>query len=63
MFAPQRAAPGGAPPGLGLSMEELRSTFREFDLDKNGHASHHLTRRTRLTRRLLADIATSELLR
>ena len=35
MFAGPGAHRGGA--GLGLSMEELRSTFREFDLDKNGY--------------------------
>jgi hypothetical protein len=32
MFAP----PAGAGGGLGLSLEDLRQAFREFDLDKNG---------------------------
>jgi len=35
MFAPAGAA-GGQAGALGLSLEDLRSAFREFDLDKNG---------------------------
>ena len=40
MFAPAGAAGGAAASGaLGLSLEDLRQAFREFDLDKNGCAS------------------------
>ena len=39
MFAPAGAATGAAASGaLGLSLEDLRQAFREFDLDKNGCA-------------------------
>ena len=39
MFAVAGAAAGAAAGGaLGLSLEDLRQAFREFDLDKNGCA-------------------------
>ena len=39
MFAPAGAAAGATAGGaLGLSLEDLRQAFREFDLDKNGCA-------------------------
>jgi hypothetical protein len=45
MFAPAGVAGGQAAAGaLGLSLEDLRQAFREFDLDKNGCGQpHHAT--------------------
>lgn len=54
MFAPAGVAGGQAAAGaLGLSLEDLRQAFREFDLDKNGCGQPHTPWRKCLVLRAL----------